>query len=103
MAETAKGLAAATYEEWASSSNEFYKEVRSQEQFVMLSWPKFIEAARGALAALLARPDTADGLKEEIMCALIDDEQFRAGRKRNGIGGVGKRTLTHQTQTKGTS
>ncbi len=81
VAATAKGIAGEVYETWASHHDEWYKENRSQKDFIDAQWPKFIEAARSALAETLRVGNLPDAVKESIAEALIKDNSIRGRRK----------------------
>lgn len=70
IADTAKGLAAAFYEE-AAKDNDFYKFYPKQKAFVNREWGRFVEAARNTLAQMLGRNDVPEWQKEQIHEALI--------------------------------
>jgi hypothetical protein len=79
IAETAKDMARAAYEERASHSNHFYEKFPSMEEFVDDCWMHFIETARHTLAVMLGGPYRQE-LKESIYDALIKDQSIRRGR-----------------------
>ena len=74
IAETAKEMARAIYEEGCSTSNEFYAKWPSEEQFLRLRWTTFIIPASENLASLL-HPDrasmTSEDMKRQIHEALL--------------------------------
>jgi hypothetical protein len=73
VAETAKELARAIYEEGAHS-NEFYAKWPSEEEFVRLRWSMFVQPARENLASLLhpsRKSMTSDEMKRQIHEALL--------------------------------
>ena len=79
IAKTAKEIARATYEDWASKSDEFYRENRSIEEYAEASWPMFVQAARATLAKMLTS-SISDDLKNTISDALIQDNALRLRR-----------------------
>lgn len=80
IAQTAKEMAQEVYESWASRSNDFYSENRSMEEYVKECWPLYLQAARAALAQMLATNIDED-LKNQIHDALIKDASLRRGRE----------------------
>jgi hypothetical protein len=70
VAETAKQMAGAFYEELAKD-NEFYKFYPQQKMFINREWKRFIAASKATLAQMLNDPFTPDWQKEQIMDALI--------------------------------
>ena len=79
IAETAKEMAAATYEFLAKQSDRWYGENPDQDLWVKQAWPLYIEEARRTLAALLAS-NISDALKDQIHDAIIKDGSLRRGR-----------------------
>lgn len=79
IAKLARDMAAAVYEEWASKSDKFYEEHRSQEDYADESWPLYVEAARTTLAKMLTGP-LNEGLKNSIADALVKDNALRTKR-----------------------
>lgn len=79
VAETAKSMAAASYEELARD-NWWYGEAKkqgvTQEVFVERMWPAHVEHARHTLAQMLAGAYPED-LKQRIHEALILDHELR--------------------------
>ena len=80
VAKTAKEMARALYEEWASKSDLFYSEHRSMEEYADEAWPMFVEAARATLAKMLAT-NLSEELKNQIADALIKDNALRTRRR----------------------
>lgn len=80
IAETAKEMAAAMYEELAKANADWYRKHPSQKQFVRKHWPNYMESARHTLARLLTT-GIAESLKEQISDALIKDNTLRRYRK----------------------
>jgi hypothetical protein len=80
VAETAKEMAAATYEFLAKRSDAWYGQNLSQDKWVKRAWPLYIEEARRTLAGLLATA-IAPELKDEIHDAIIKDGSLRRGRE----------------------
>lgn len=89
IAKTAKGLAEASYEElmsdnmlyeiwWKRNPGASAKTLRTL--FVARNWGKYIPAARATLTLLLSEP-IDEGLKEEIMEALVLDSTLIRGRQ----------------------
>lgn len=81
VAKTAKEIAGEVYEIWASKNSEWYKENRSQKDYVEANWDKFVESARIALAETLRVGNLPDEVKETIAEALILDNTIRGRRK----------------------
>lgn len=88
IAETAMGLANEWFEVYASK-NDYYRkmtaegrvtEKNAREFFVMRMAPKLYEDARAALADCLTKPDISDYMKDEILEALVLDNDLRANR-----------------------
>lgn len=52
-----------------------------EARFVATKWGLYVEFARATLAHMLTRPDIDEGLKEDIMEALVLDATLRRGRK----------------------
>lgn len=72
IAETAKEIAAAAYEDMALD-NTFYQMWPNQKKFVNKQHRTFIRAAREALAKMLGMPEYSEEIKEEIFQALLLD------------------------------
>lgn len=70
VAETAKEMAGAWYEE-AAHDNEFYKFYPKQKMFINREWHRFIPAAKNTLAIMLGRESTPEWQKDAIADALI--------------------------------
>lgn len=70
IAQTAKEMAAAFYEE-AARDNEFYVFYPQQKMFINREWKRFVEAARKMLAVMLGYSTTPEWQKEQISDALI--------------------------------
>lgn len=70
LAETAKDMAAAFYEELAHD-NEFYKFYPAQLNFIKYEWHRFVEPARQTLSRMLGMSTTPEWQKEQIFEALI--------------------------------
>ncbi len=94
IAKIARELAAATYEELMSSSNEVFEtwkkqtpglnDKRRQQLFVNRKWGMFIEAARATLTLQLRQPiDEATG--DKIVEILALDATLIRGRKNPAI------------------
>jgi len=81
IAATAKEIAGAVYEVWASKHDGWYKENRSQKDYIDANWPNYIESARSALADVLRVGKLPDEVKESIADALIKDNSIRGRRK----------------------
>ena len=94
IADTAKSLARSLYEKMASRSNEFFKEVPSEELFVAKVWPGLVEDARSTLIDMLAG-NYPEELKEQIHKAIVLDNTLTRGRPER----VGSRLRTAQTIT----
>jgi hypothetical protein len=73
IADVARGLAGAYYEEAASNSDIFYREWPSQAEFIRRRFRSFIPTARDILIDMLTMPQFPDAMKEEIMEALKKD------------------------------
>jgi len=86
VADTAKALAAAAFEELAKDNArwaELKLEGISQEDFVQRCWGAFLPQARATLAQMLTRPIN-EILKEQIADALIKDNTLIYGRTSHG-------------------
>lgn len=94
IADTAKSLARHLYERLATRSNEFFREVPSEELFVEKTWPGLIEDARSTLIDMLAGTYPEE-LKAEIHRAIVLDNTLTRGRPER----VGSRIRTAQTIT----
>jgi hypothetical protein len=70
VAETAKEMAGAWYEE-AAHDDEFYAFYPSQNKFIKREWHRFIEQARQTLASMLGRVGVDEWQKEQIFDALL--------------------------------
>lgn len=81
IAETAKSMAAAWYEEAAIHSDKFYKAYPSLKIFVNRHWSNYIGQARQAMIALLSRPDISDVAKEDIADAIFSERTLPVGGK----------------------
>jgi 3-methyladenine DNA glycosylase AlkC len=79
IGETAKEMAAATYEFLAKQSDAWYAKNPSQDLWVKQAWPLYIEEARRTLASLLGT-NISDDLKDQIHDAIIKDGSLRRGR-----------------------
>lgn len=80
VAETAREMAAALYEEEAKN-NDWFALNPDQEQFVSLTAPRLLEQARATLAQMLG--GTSDEvLKKEIYQALVMDNTLRRPTRR---------------------
>lgn len=79
VAETAKGMARALYEE-LSLDNHWHKNSPTEDAFVEFMWPGLIEQARHTLAGMLAGGHPEE-LKNEILDALVKDASLP--RRRN--------------------
>ena len=79
IAHTARGLAEATYQEFARKSPGFWAANPDEHAWVDKSWPLFCEQARATLAQLLSTP-ISDLLREQIAEALILDNDLRGTR-----------------------
>lgn len=89
IAETAKSLAEAAYEEMAKV-NEFYAQNKSVDRYVRRNWRHYIPFARRALVDVLTKDFTfeiacgqyteqaVDTMKNEIAEALIIDGSYKA-------------------------
>lgn len=73
VADTAKGIGGACWEEACMRSNDFYKLWPNPEEFVTRRWSSFVQDARKTLATMLAMPDgqVSPAQKEEIHQALL--------------------------------
>jgi hypothetical protein len=74
VAETAKALAQAVWEEGASKSNDFYAKWPSPEGFVRKRWQSFIQPARTHLAEMLhpsMHSQTSQEMRDQIHEALL--------------------------------
>lgn len=90
VAETAKGLAGAMYEEMMTVDDEVWAEMKErfpdtpraalQDKFIDLMYPRLLSEARATLAAMLNGP-LPEGLKDEIHEALVLDNNLKGGRK----------------------
>ena len=81
IAKVAKEIAGEVYEIWASKYGDWYKENRSQKDYIDANWPTYIESARSALADVLRVGKLPDEVKETIADALIKDNSIRGRRK----------------------
>lgn len=72
VADVAKGMAEAVYEEMASV-NAFYAANRSRGKFIAKFWRVFIQQARETLVDMLTDNGTSDFMKEKIMEGLALD------------------------------
>jgi hypothetical protein len=79
VAETAKEMAAAVYEELAKR-NEWYALNPSQKAFVEATYGSLIEQARQVLANMLASNSVPLEQKEAIFEALVLDKTLKFGR-----------------------
>lgn len=71
IADTAKGIAEAAYEELAKDDL-FFKTWPNRKVFVTKWWPTYIPAARATLATMLTKPEHFS-LHSQIEDALIKD------------------------------
>lgn len=81
IADTARGLAEAIWEEKCQRDNTFYKFFGSPQAKVLFigAWaPKLVARARDIMTDMLAGP-YPDALKEEIADALMKDHNLRHG------------------------
>lgn len=74
----AKDFAGEFYEQ-NQRSLRFRRQWPDQDQYAAKNWPHFVDIARGALAALLARPDYPQHLKDAIYADMLEDND----RQRN--------------------
>lgn len=91
VAETAKGLAGAFYENMMTVDDEVWAEWKErfpdvpqsklQDYFVEMSFGRFLGEARATLAAMLRSP-IPEALKEQIHEALVLDNDLKGGRTR---------------------
>lgn len=81
VAETAKKLAAAFYEECAKRSNSWYAKFPKQEDFVNKQWGLWLKLARQALAEALKSETLDQDQKEKIVEALLLDNTLVKGRR----------------------
>jgi hypothetical protein len=79
VADTAKGMAAAVYEELAKN-NAWYELNRSQQVFVEKTYGSLIEQARQVLAQMLSSKTVEEQQKEIIFEALLLDKSLQQGR-----------------------
>lgn len=79
VADTAKGMAAAMYEELAKN-NGWYKMNPSQSVFVEKAYGSLIEQARQILASMLSSKTVEEQQKEIIFEALLLDKSLQQGR-----------------------
>lgn len=70
IADTAKEIAGAFYEE-AAQVNDFFAYYPKQHIFIKNEWHRFVEAARQVLVSMLGNPVTPEWQKEQIHEALI--------------------------------
>lgn len=84
VAKTAKEIAGEVYEIWAGKNSDWFKENRSQKDYIDANWPNFIESARVALADVLRVGHLPEEVKETIAEALINDNKIR-GRRRQQV------------------
>lgn len=71
---TAKDIAGQFYEQ-EQRSLRFRRQWPRVEDYVTQNWMHFVDLARGSLAALLAKPDYPEHLKEAIMRDLLEDHE----------------------------
>jgi len=79
VAETARGMAAAVYEELAKK-NEWYALNPSQTIFVETTYGSLIDQARQVLANMLESKTVTPEQKELIFEALVLDRSLKGGR-----------------------
>lgn len=79
IAETAKEMAGAEYEDAAGSDDQFYKAYSSQKQFIRRHWKNYVGVARKVLTQMLAMDHVSEILKDEIADALIKDREIPQG------------------------
>lgn len=70
VAQTAKEMAAAWYEE-AAHDNDFYRFYPLQNMFINREWKRFIDAAKNQLSIMLGMSTVPEWEKEQIFEALI--------------------------------
>ena len=70
LAETAKELAGAFYEE-AAHDDTFYSYYPDQKKFIKREWHRFVETARLQLSKMLGMPHVSEAEKEQIFAALV--------------------------------
>lgn len=70
----AKDFAGAFYEQ-EQRTLRFRRENSDVQSYIATNWVHFVDVARAALAALLARPDYPEHLKEAISKDLIEDNE----------------------------
>ncbi len=80
VAETAKQMAGAVYEEMARKNNEWYSQNPDMRAYVDRSWGFFVEDARRVLANMLGQRTISESEKENIYEALILDKSLVRGR-----------------------
>lgn len=76
VADTAKELAGAYYEDSASNGrhgNEFYASFPDQRAFIKDQWPMFVLVAKEVLTGMLDNPATPEAYKQDIYHALLLD------------------------------
>lgn len=78
IAETAREMAKAVYEECASN-NAWYAANPSRRNFVRHAAPTLIQQARETLTDMLQQPDVSEAQKAEIMDALVQDRSIPRG------------------------
>lgn len=76
IAETAKEIAGAWYEQAASKDANFYRRFPNQRRFVASKWGSFVGEARQSLTAILGQKEYPENLKREIYEALINDRNI---------------------------
>lgn len=76
IAETAKEIAGAWYEQAATKDANFYKRFPNQRRFIVNHWAHFVGAARTSLTAILGQKEYPENLKREIYEALINDRNI---------------------------
>lgn len=84
--EIAVGIAEAMYERLAGrgtpESNLWYEQNKDRAAYIERQWPLLIQQARATMAQMLGSFVIDDEMKQKIHQALIEDQQFRAGRMR---------------------
>lgn len=60
----------------------FRRQWPDQREFVAKCWKHFVDLARGALAAMLAREDTPEHHKQAILAELIEDHERQVDNPR---------------------
>jgi hypothetical protein len=71
VAETAKGMAGAVWEELCTRNNGFYALWPSQEVFIRKRWQSFVQDAREQLAAML-HPNMNYAVSEQMRAEIHD-------------------------------